>query len=102
MELLSPAGNLKKLKWAVIYGADAVYFGTRFGSLRNFAGNFSFDDAQAGLGFLHSNGKKGYVTLNIYPFHDEYKKIIKNSELSSYNLFIYCVIYKSIHCNKKK
>jgi len=79
MELLAPAGNLEKLKWAVIYGADAVYFGTRFGSLRNFAGNFSFDDAEAGLGFLHANGKKGYVTLNIYPFSDEYEKIINTA-----------------------
>ena len=41
MELLAPAGNLEKLKWAVIYGADAVYFGMDFGSLRNFAENFS-------------------------------------------------------------
>jgi U32 family peptidase len=79
MELLAPAGNLEKLKWAAIYGADAVYFGTRFGSLRNFAGNFSFDDVEAGLGFLHANGKKGYVTLNIYPFSDEYEKIISTA-----------------------
>ncbi|MBW2054852.1 MAG: U32 family peptidase, partial [Deltaproteobacteria bacterium] len=79
MELLAPAGNLEKLKWAVIYGADAVYFGTRFGSLRNFAGNFSFDDAEAGLGFLHANGKKGYATLNIYPFSNEYEEIINTA-----------------------
>ena len=76
MELLAPAGNLEKLKWAVIYGADAVYFGTQFGSLRSFAGNFSLDDAEAGLELLHAHGKKGYVTLNIYPFSDEYTKII--------------------------
>jgi putative protease len=76
MELLAPAGNLEKLKWAVIYGADAVYFGTQFGSLRSYAGNFSFDDAEAGLRHLHAHGKKGYVTLNIYPFSDEYPKII--------------------------
>ena len=76
MELLAPAGNLEKLKWAVIYGADAVYFGTQFGSLRNFAGNFSFDDAAAGLDLLHVHGKKGYATLNIYPFSDEYDHII--------------------------
>ena len=75
MELLAPAGNLEKLKWAVIYGADAVYFGTEFGSLRSFAGNFSFDDAEAGINFLHARGKKGYVTLNIYPFSEEYDKI---------------------------
>lgn len=76
MELLAPAGNLEKLKWAVIYGADAVYFGTQFGSLRSFAGNFSLDDAETGLRLLHNHGKKGYVTLNIYPFSDEYDKII--------------------------
>ncbi len=74
-ELLAPAGNLEKLKWACIYGADAVYFGCEFGSLRSFAGNFTFDDAKQGLNFLHDRGKKGYVTLNIYPFSDEYDKI---------------------------
>ena len=75
MELLAPAGNMEKLKWSVIYGADAVYFGTEFGSLRSFAGNFSMDDAQAGLNYLHKRGKKGYVTLNIYPFSEEFGKI---------------------------
>lgn len=74
-ELLAPAGTLEKLKWAVAYGADAVYFGAEFGSLRSFAGNFSLDDAQAGLDYLHKRGKKGYVTLNIYPFSDEYDKL---------------------------
>ena len=79
-ELLAPAGNLEKLKFAVEYGADAVYFGAEFGSLRSFAGNFSFDDAKAGLDYLHSRGKKGYVTLNIYPFSDEYGKIVETAE----------------------
>ncbi|MBN1626777.1 MAG: U32 family peptidase [Deltaproteobacteria bacterium] len=80
MELLAPAGTLEKLKWAVIYGADAVYFGMEFGSLRNFAGNFTFDDAAKGLEFLHDRGKKGYVTLNIYPFSDEYDLIIDTAK----------------------
>ena len=71
MELLAPAGNLEKLRWAAVYGADAVYFGTEFGSLRSFAGNFSFEDAEKGLTFLHARGKRGYVTLNIYPFSNE-------------------------------
>jgi len=79
MELLAPAGNLEKLRWAITYGADSVYFGTEFGSLRSFAGNFSFDDAAAGLDFVHSHGKKGYVTLNIYPFSHEYQKIISTA-----------------------
>lgn len=77
MELLSPAGNLEKLKWAVAYGADAVYFGTDFGSLRSFAGNFTIDEAAEAIGYLHERGKKGYVTLNIYPYSDEFQKIRK-------------------------
>jgi U32 family peptidase len=80
LELLAPAGTLEKLKWAVAYGADAVYFGTEFGSLRNFAGNFTFDDAAAGLQFLHACGKKGYVTLNIYPFSEEYDRIVQTAK----------------------
>ena len=74
-ELLAPAGTLEKLEWAVAYGADAVYFGAEFGSLRSFAGNFTLDDAQMGLDHLHAHGKKGYVALNIYPFSDEYDKL---------------------------
>ena len=71
-ELLAPAGGLDRLKWAVAYGADAVYFGIEEFSLRSFAGNFSLEDAQEGLDYLHQRGRRGYVTLNIYPFSDEY------------------------------
>jgi len=77
MELLAPAGNLEKLKWAAVFGADAVYFGTEFGSLRSFAGNFSLEDAETGLNYLHEHGKKGYITLNIYPFSHEFPRIIE-------------------------
>lgn len=79
-ELLAPAGSLEKLKWAVAYGADAVYFGAEFGSLRSFAGNFNFDDAAEGINILHGLGKKGYVPLNIYPFSDEYDKLIDTAK----------------------
>lgn len=72
-ELLAPAGTLEKLKWAVAYGAQAVYFGVEFGSLRSFAGNLSYEQAQIGLDYLHARGCKGYVALNIYPFSHEYK-----------------------------
>ena len=81
MELLAPAGNLEKLKWAAVYGADAVYFGTEFGSLRSFAGNFSFEDADKGLSFLHARGKRGYVTLNIYPFSNEVGALKKTAAM---------------------
>ena len=74
-ELLAPAGTLEKLKWACAYGADAVYFGCEFGSLRSFAGNFTLEDAQAGIDYLHERGKKGYVAMNIYPFSNEYDKL---------------------------
>ncbi len=79
-ELLAPAGNLEKLKWAVAYGANAVYFGTEFGSLRSFAGNFSLDEAQTGLDYLHQHGKRGYVTLNIYPFSAEYERLVHSAQ----------------------
>ena len=79
-ELLAPAGTLEKLKWAVAYGADAVYFGTSFGSLRSFAGNFSLEQAQEGLDHLHRHGCKGYVALNIYPFSDEYDPLIHTAQ----------------------
>jgi putative protease len=78
-ELLAPAGDLQKLKYAVAYGADAVYFGAEFGSLRSFAGNFSLNDAAEGISYLHSNGKKGYAALNIYPFSDEYDKLLETA-----------------------
>ncbi|AQQ08334.1 putative protease YhbU precursor [Sedimentisphaera cyanobacteriorum] len=74
-ELLAPAGNLEKLKWAVQYGADAVYFGSEY-SLRNFAGNFSLAQAEQGIKYLHRFGRKAYITLNIFPFSDEYDKIL--------------------------
>ena len=79
-ELLAPAGDLQKLKYAVAYGADAVYFGTEFGSLRSFAGNFSLDEADEGIKYLHSNGKKGYAALNIYPFSNEYERLMETAK----------------------
>ena len=78
-ELLAPAGNLEKLRWACAHGADAVYFGLEFGSLRNFAGNFMLDEAEQGLKELHGKGKKGYATLNIYPFTEETDRLIETA-----------------------
>ncbi|NLX87027.1 MAG: U32 family peptidase, partial [Clostridiales bacterium] len=67
VELLAPAGNLEKLKMAVIYGADAVYFaGERFG-LRAGAGNLTMEEMREGMDFAHKAGVKGYLTVNIIP-----------------------------------
>src|SRR6056297_575534 len=75
-ELLAPAGSLEKLKIAVAYGADAVYFGGEVFNLRNFAKNFSLNDIKEVLEFLHKNKKKGYLTLNIYPRNYDIPEII--------------------------
>ncbi len=67
MELLSPAGNFEKMKAAVSFGADAVYFGGPAFGLRAFAGNFTFDEMEEALKYLHHRGRKGYVTVNVFP-----------------------------------
>ena len=70
IELLSPAGDLERLKVTLLYGADAVYIGGEKYSLRANATNFNFDEIREGCYFAHSLGKKVYLTLNIV-FHNE-------------------------------
>lgn len=69
-ELLLPAGDLSRLKFAFIYGADAVYVGGYDYSLRANANNFSLEEIEEGVKFAHSLGKKVYVTFNMI-FHNE-------------------------------
>ncbi len=70
-EILSPAGNFEKLKFASLYGADAVYFaGERFG-MRAMADNFTVDEIKSACDLLHRDGKKGYLTLNTMPRSSE-------------------------------
>ncbi|MBQ9037720.1 MAG: U32 family peptidase [Erysipelotrichaceae bacterium] len=71
-ELLAPAGDLDRLKTAVIYGADAVYFGGKQFSLRARASNFSLDDIKEAVEFAHSYGKRVYVTVNIIPHNSDF------------------------------
>lgn len=71
VELLAPAGDLEKLKYAIIYGADAVYIGGQIFGLRASARNFSFEDMKEGVHFAHERGKKVYVTLNIIPHNED-------------------------------
>lgn len=66
-ELLAPAGNLEKLKMAILYGADAVYLGGKRFGLRAYGGNFSKEEMLEGVKFAHEHGKKIYVTANIFP-----------------------------------
>lgn len=71
-ELLSPAGNLEKLKIALAYGADVVYGGVSHFSLRsNASKDFSFSDFEEGITLAHSLNKKVYVTINGFPFNSQ-------------------------------
>ena len=71
LELLSPAGDMERLKMSVLYGADAVYLaGTAFG-MRSFAGNFSPEELPLAVKFAHEHGVKVHVTVNTMPRNDE-------------------------------
>ncbi len=75
LELLAPAGDLEKLKIAVLYGADAVYLGGRQFSLRAGAGNFDDQELLAGIEFAHRHQVKVYVAINIYAHNQDLDKL---------------------------
>lgn len=80
-ELLAPAGDLERLKMAVLYGADAVYLaGTDFG-MRAFAGNFNEAQLRQGVDFAHSRGVRVHCTINTMPRNDEAARLPAHLEL---------------------
>ena len=91
IELLSPAGDLERLKVTLLYGADAVYIGGQSYSLRANANNFTLDEIREGCSFAHKLGKKVHLTLNIV-FHnedmDEVEKFIKDVVDAGIDAFI--------------
>ena len=76
VELLAPAGDLEKLKYAFLYGADAVYFGGPMFSLRANANNFTLEELEEGVAFAHQLGKKVYVTVNIVMHNEEVEPLL--------------------------
>ena len=74
IELLSPAGDMNKLKTAFYFGADAVYIGGKQFSLRALAGNFTNEEILEAVEFAHNLGKKVYVTVNIFGRNDDIDK----------------------------
>jgi len=71
LELLSPAGDMERLKMSVLYGADAVYLaGTDFG-MRSFAGNFTPEELPKAVAYAHEHGVKVHVTVNTMPRNEE-------------------------------
>ena len=89
IELLSPAGDLERLKIACLYGADAIYIGGREYSLRANATNFSVEEIKEACDFAHKLNKKVYLTLNIV-FHNEdidgvydyIKEVVENLDIN--------------------
>lgn len=75
IELLAPAGDLEKLKWAINYGADAVYIGGKNYSLRANANNFTLSEIKKGVLFAHKYNKKVYLALNMIFHNYDLKKI---------------------------
>ena len=79
-ELLAPAGDMEKLKMAVLYGADAVYLaGTSFG-MRSFAGNFTAEELPQAVRFAHDRGVRVHVTVNTMPRNDEVSQLPEHLE----------------------
>jgi len=70
-ELLAPAGNMEKLRMALLYGADAVYLGGKLFGLRAFANNFSIEEMKEAVAFAHSLHKKVYVTVNVFAHNED-------------------------------
>lgn len=70
IELLSPAGDLERLKVTLLYGADACYIGGYKYGLRANAINFSLEEIKEACDFAHNLGKKVYLTMNMV-FHNE-------------------------------
>jgi len=87
LELVSPAGSPEKLKFAVAYGADAVYLGAKSFSLREGAANFTLEELNDGIRYAHACGKKVYLASNIF-FHDRHFSSFKDflSEIHSIGL----------------
>ncbi len=80
-ELLAPAGDMERLKMAVLYGADAVYLaGTSFG-MRSFAGNFSPEELPEAVRYAHTHGVKVHVTVNTMPRGNELPALPAHLEL---------------------
>ena len=75
IELLAPAGDLERLKIAVLYGADAVYIGGKQFSLRSRASNFDLEAIEEGVRFAKAHGAHVHVTVNIIPHEDDLEEL---------------------------
>lgn len=81
IELLAPAGNLAKLKTALAFGADAVYFGLPAFSLRSRINPFNREKIKEAMAYVRQQGRQAYLTFNIYPHSRHLKELSKYADL---------------------
>lgn len=74
-EILSPAGDMERLKYAIAYGADAVYLAGKHFGMRAASDNFTDDELREGIAYAHARGVKVYVTVNISPRSNEFPEL---------------------------
>ena len=77
VELLAPAGDIERLKFAYLYGADACYIGGRDFSLRANATNFSIEEIKEASLIAHKMNKKLYVTVNIVFQNEDFDGLVE-------------------------
>ena len=100
VELLAPAGDLEKLKIAILYGANAVFCGGKQFSLRAKANNFSLDDLKEAVIFANKHNAKIHVTVNIVPEDDDINTLDEYL-LSLSNIGIHAIIVSSVYIMKR-
>ena len=81
-ELLCPAGSMESLRAALHFGADAVYGGMKRFGLRAFAGNFDEQQLREAVALVHAQGKKFYLTMNVFPFDDQLDDFVETAKLA--------------------
>ena len=79
-ELLAPAGDMERLKMAVLYGADAVYLAGESFGMRAFAGNFSPEELPEAVAFAHAHGVRVHCTVNTMPRNNEVSRLPEHLE----------------------
>ena len=98
-ELLAPAGDLEKLKIAIMYGADAVFIGGKIFSLRSRASNFTYEDIKEGCEFAHKHNAHVHVTCNILPHESDMDGLIEHLKRLE-ECGVDCIICASIYILK--
>lgn len=80
VEILSPAGNMEKLRVAVAYGADAVYLSGKNFGLRAQSDNFSRNEMKEAVEYAHEFGVRCFLTMNILAHENDFAKLDEEIE----------------------